>query len=205
VSPQWLFDKKHRALLESWFVESGPRGRVDLARAIFRAMFPVRLLMRLLNPARGKTAKAWPLLDYVPVALFIATQIIEEAKRDRKLDAQIERVLKEDKDRFEYVDNHARVSRAPRPVKATAVALVDRAFRRDAKKDAWTKYRVKRPVDFETPQHVFHHYLPRHERHRIFYIWKGCTSDDQRRETKRWADRLLGSSGQAAIDFGLLR
>jgi hypothetical protein len=205
VYPRWLFDKKHRLLLESWVVESGPGGHVALTSAVFRAMFPVRLLLRLLTPPRGKTARAWPLLDCVPVALFMARVIIGSARGDRRLDDRIERVLEEEKDRFEYVDNHARVSQAPRPVKATAVALVDRAFGCDAKEDAWTKYRVKRPMYFDTPQEVFSHYLPRHERHRILYIWNGCTSDDQRREIKRWTGRLLGPPGQATRDFSLLR
>lgn len=205
VYPGWLFDKKHRPLLESWIVESGPGGHVALTSAVFRAMFPVRLLRHLLTPPRGKTARAWPLLERVPVALFMAREIIGHARGDRRLDARIAHALKEEKEHVEYVDSHARGSRAPRPVKATAVALVDRAFWRDATEDAWTKYRVKRPVDFETPQEVFSHYLHRLERHRILYIWKGLTSDDQRREIKRWTSRLLGPPGQAARDFSLLR
>lgn len=205
--PQWLFHGKHRARLTGWFEAEGARGRVTLGQALFHALFPLPLLLRLLYPPRGKTAKAWPLLQYLPLALFMAARIVEGAQDNQSLVTRITRTLKDESeaDVWEYVSVYARVSRRLLPVKATAVALIDRAFRRDARKDAWAKYKVKRLFEFESPQAVFHHYLFSREHQRIDYQWRGYTAKEQLEQLVEWARLLLGPPGQAARKFGLLR
>lgn len=197
--PQRLLHGKNRHKLMEWCTTSGRRGHVTLMKALFRTLFPSCLFLRLLYPPKGKTAKAWPLTQYVPLALFMAAEIVTAAQANQSHVTRIERTLRSEPDVWEYVDHYAGVSRHPLPVKASAVALVDRAFR-----SAWGEYKVKPPLSFD-PKDVFHHYLSSQTRQRIVYQWKGYTTNEQHQQLIWWTRLLLGSSSQAARVFSLLR
>lgn len=197
--PQRLLHGKNRRTLMEWCTTSGRRGHVALLKALFHTLFPPCLLLCLLYPPKGKAAKAWPLTQHVPLALFMAAKIVTAAHADQSLVTRITRTLKREPEVWEYVDTYAGVSRDPLPVKASAVALVDRAFR-----SAWGEYNVKQPL-LEDPKDVFHHYLSSQTRQRIVYQWQGYTPNEQHQQLIWWTRLLLGSPGQAARVFSLLR
>lgn len=197
--PHRLLHGKNRCKLMEWCTTSGRRGHVTLMKALFRTLFPPCLFLRLLYPPKGKAAKAWPLTQHVPLALFMAAKIVTAAQANQPFVTRIERTLRSEPDVWEYVDPYVGKSRLPLQVKAIAVALVDRAFR-----SAWGVYKVKPPLAFD-PKDVFRHYLSGQSRQRSVYQWRGYTSNEQRQRLIWWTRLLLGSPGQAARVFSLLR
>lgn len=200
--PQWLFGGDGHQV-KRFFEQNG--SFTGLTSELHFTLFPPNVQRLLLCSPRGRKANAKPLLECVPVALFLATQIIKQAVLDPMLDAKIAGVLKEAPDLAEYVSHYAGVSRAPRPVKATAAALVNQGFQRNAERDAWVRYGVKRLLEFESPKEVFRHHLSGATRRRVILIWRAFTPEEQRMMCTQWAAWLLGPPGQAALALGFLR
>lgn len=149
---------------------------------------------------RGKAAEVYPLTSLLPAALFACQELVFLGQKDKEIQTQIKKVVKEDKELRGYCNLTASDSNRYRQQVFT-IALVHRAFR-----GAWEAF--GHPSLLEThPQDVFRQYLygQRTEKIKAFFSTLAKKFPDLYQSVWDVRVRLyLGHPGAAAKEFHLI-